>query len=75
MKITPAHDFNDYQVGKRNNLPLINIFDPQARINENAPKEYQGLDRFAARKKVVAEFEALGLLREIEKTRHAVLGS
>jgi valyl-tRNA synthetase len=72
VKITPAHDFNDYQVGKRNNLPLINIFDPQARINENAPKEYQGLDRFAARKKVVAEFEALGLLREIEKTRHAV---
>ena len=72
VKITPAHDFNDYQVGKRNNLPMINIFTPDAKINENAPREYQGLDRFEARKKVVAEFEALGLLREVEKTRHAV---
>ena len=72
VKITPAHDFNDYQVGKRNNLPMINIFTPDAKLNENAPREYQGLDRFAARKKVVAEFEALGLLREVEKTRHAV---
>ena len=72
VKITPAHDFNDYQVGKRNNLPMINVFTPDAKINENAPREYQGLDRFAARKKVVEAFEALGLLREIEKTRHAV---
>jgi valyl-tRNA synthetase len=72
VKITPAHDFNDYQVGKRNNLPMINIFTPDAKINENAPREYQGLDRFEARRKVVAEFEALGLLREVEKTRHAV---
>ncbi|CAN7400433.1 valine--tRNA ligase [Phenylobacterium sp. LjRoot164] len=72
VKITPAHDFNDYQVGKRNNLPMINIFTEDAKINENAPAEYQGLDRFAARKKVVAAFEELGLLREIEKTRHAV---
>jgi valyl-tRNA synthetase len=72
VKITPAHDFNDFQVGKRHNLPMINILDPFARINENAPKDYQGLDRFAARKKVVEAFEALGLLRGIEKTRHAV---
>jgi valyl-tRNA synthetase len=72
VKITPAHDFNDYQVGKRHNLPIINILDPQARINENGPKDYQGLDRFAARKKVVQAFEDLGLLREVEKTRHAV---
>jgi valyl-tRNA synthetase len=72
VKITPAHDFNDYQVGKRNNLPMINIFTPDAKINENGPREYQGLDRFEARKKVVAEFEALGLLREVEKTRHGV---
>ncbi len=72
VKITPAHDFNDYQVGKRNNLPLINIFDDFARINENAPAEYRGLDRFEARKKVVAAFEELGLLRGVEKTRHAV---
>jgi valyl-tRNA synthetase len=72
VKITPAHDFNDYQVGKRNNLPMINIFTPDAKINENGPRDYQGLDRFEARKKVVAAFEELGLLREIEKTRHAV---
>ncbi|WP_312165540.1 valine--tRNA ligase [Phenylobacterium sp.] len=72
VKITPAHDFNDYQVGKRNNLPMINIFTEDAKISENAPAEYRGLDRFEARKKVVAAFEELGLLREIEKTRHAV---
>ena len=72
VKITPAHDFNDFQVGKRHNLPVINVFDDFARINENAPPEYRGLDRFEARKKVVETFEALGLLREIEKTRHVV---
>ncbi|MDZ4322391.1 MAG: valine--tRNA ligase, partial [Phenylobacterium sp.] len=72
VKITPAHDFNDFQVGKRHNLPVINVFDDFARINDNAPEAYRGLDRFAARKKVVEEFEALGLLREIEKTRHVV---
>ena len=72
VKITPAHDFNDFMVGKRNNLPMINIFDAFAKINENGPPEYQGLDRFAARKKVVEAIEELGLLREIEKTRHAV---
>ncbi len=72
VKITPAHDFNDFMVGKRNNLPMINLFDDFARINENAPPEYLGLDRFAARKKVVEEFERLGLLRGVEKTRHMV---
>ncbi|MBL8555581.1 MAG: valine--tRNA ligase [Phenylobacterium sp.] len=72
VKITPAHDFNDFMVGKRHNLPVINIFDDFARINDNAPPEYRGLDRFEARKKVVEAFEALGLLREIEKTRHTV---
>ena len=72
VKITPAHDFNDFQVGKRHQLPMINIFDPFARVNENAPEDYRGLDRFAARKKVVAAFEDLGLLRGIEKTRHMV---
>jgi valyl-tRNA synthetase len=72
VKITPAHDFNDHQVGKRHNLPLINIFTEDAKINAAAPREYQGLDRFAARKKVVEAFEALGLLRGIEKTRHMV---
>jgi valyl-tRNA synthetase len=72
VKITPAHDFNDFQVGKRHNLPVINIMDAFARINEAAPAEYRGMDRFAARKKVVETFESLGLLRGIEKTRHMV---
>ena len=72
VKITPAHDFNDFRVGQRHHLPMINILDPFARINDNAPPEYRGLDRFAARKKVVEAFEALGLLRAIEPTRHAV---
>ena len=72
VKITPAHDFNDFMVGKRHSLPMINIFDDFARLNDNAPAEYRGLDRFAARKKVVEAFEALGLLRAIEPTRHTV---
>src|ERR1700761_5026315 len=72
VKITPAHDFNDFEVGKRHDLPQINVLDDFARINDNAPEAYRGLDRFAARKKVVEEFETLDLLRGIEKTRHAV---
>ncbi|WP_142850284.1 valine--tRNA ligase [Telmatospirillum sp. J64-1] len=66
VKITPAHDFNDFEVGRRHNLPMINIFDRDARLNENVPAEYQGMDRFEARKKVVAEMEALGLLEKID---------
>ncbi len=66
VKITPAHDFNDFEVGRRHNLPMINVLDRDARINENAPTAYQGLDRYEARKKVVAEFETLGLLEKIE---------
>ncbi|HWE98405.1 MAG TPA: valine--tRNA ligase [Caulobacteraceae bacterium] len=72
VKITPAHDFNDFRVGQRHRLPVISIMDEQARINENAPAEFRGLDRFVARKKVVEQFEALGLLRGVEPTRHAV---
>ena len=72
VKITPAHDFNDFEVGKRNDLPLINVFDSQARINDEAPEAYRGLDRFAAREKVVAEIEALGLLEKIEDHVHMV---
>src|SRR5579859_4383752 len=72
VKITPAHDFNDFKVGQRHHLPMINVMDAFARINENAPPAYRGLDRFAARKKVVAEIEALGLLRGVEAIRHAV---
>ncbi|WML90566.1 valine--tRNA ligase [Thiothrix lacustris] len=66
VKITPAHDFNDYQVGKRHHLPLINIFTIDACINEIAPEKYQGLERFAARKQIVADMDALGLLDKIE---------
>jgi len=72
VKITPAHDFNDYQVGKRHNLPLVNIFDARARVNENVPEKYRGLDRFVARDAVVADLEALGLVDKIEPTVHAV---
>jgi valyl-tRNA synthetase len=72
VKITPAHDFNDFKVGQRHNLPIISVLDASARVNENAPAAYRGLDRFEARKKVVAEFEALGLLRGVDPTRHAV---
>jgi valyl-tRNA synthetase len=72
VKITPAHDFNDFEVGKRHHLPMIAIFDKDAKINENAPEEYRGLDRFDARKKVLAEMEALELLEKVEPQVHAV---
>ncbi len=65
VKITPAHDFNDYEVGKRHNLPQINIFTIDAKI-ELPGSKYQGLDRFEARKQVVADLEAAGLLAEIK---------
>jgi valyl-tRNA synthetase len=64
VKVTPAHDFNDYAVGQRHGLPLINILTPDAAINHNAPAKYQGLDRYAARKHVLEDLEALGLLVE-----------
>lgn len=66
VKITPAHDFNDFEVGKRHKLPMINVFDLNARINENAPERYRGLDRAAARKMIIEEMEGLGLLEKIE---------
>lgn len=66
VKITPAHDFNDYAVGQRHQLPLINIFTPTAHLNENTPEIYRGLDRFAARKKIVTDLENAGLLVKIE---------
>ncbi|MDO8606770.1 MAG: valine--tRNA ligase [Phaeospirillum sp.] len=72
VKITPAHDFNDFQVGARHDLPLINIFDRDARTNDDVPEGYRGLDRYEARKKVVAEFEALELLDKIEPHTHMV---
>jgi valyl-tRNA synthetase len=66
VKITPAHDFNDFAVGKRNNLAMINVFDQDAKLNENAPEKFRGLDRFKVRDMIVAEMEALGLLEKIE---------
>ena len=66
VKITPAHDFNDFEVGRRHGLALLNIFDADARLNDAVPEAYRGLDRFAARKKVVAELEAAGLLDRVE---------
>ena len=66
VKITPAHDFNDFAVGKRNGLPMINVFDQDAKLNDNAPENFRGLDRFKVRDKIVSEMEALGLLEKIE---------
>ncbi len=66
VKITPAHDFNDYEVGKRHDLPQINIFTPDARLNDNAPLPYRGLDRFEARKKIVEDLKKLDLLEKVE---------
>ncbi len=66
VKITPAHDFNDYEIGKRHNLEMINIFTIDAAINENAPAAFRGMDRFDARKKVIADIDAAGLLAKVE---------
>jgi len=66
VKITPAHDFNDYEVGKRHDLEMINIFTDSAKINEDCPQEYRGLDRFEARKVIVTDLDKLGLLDEIK---------
>ena len=67
VKITPAHDFNDYEVGLRHGLPLIGIFDESATLNANAPERYRGLDRFVARDRVLADLEAQGLLERVEE--------
>ena len=66
VKITPAHDFNDFEIGKRHDLEIISILDQSAKISPSAPAEYQGLDRFEARKKIVEDLEANGLMQEIE---------
>jgi valyl-tRNA synthetase len=66
VKITPAHDFNDYQIGVRHKLEPINIFTLEAKVNQNAPERYRGLDRFEARRMIVAELEAQGLLAEVK---------
>lgn len=72
VKITPAHDFNDWDVGQRNNLDVINILNDDASLNGNVPEKYQGLDRVVARKQVVADLETAGLLQQTEKHQMAV---
>jgi valyl-tRNA synthetase len=72
LKITPAHDFNDYEVGVRNNLEVINIFTEDGKINENAPKDYTGLDRFDARKKLLKELKEKEFFVKDEDIRNKV---
>ena len=72
VKITPAHDFNDFEVGRRHALPMINIFDQTAHLNEQVPEKYRGLERFEARRLVIEDMDALGLMETIEKTVHTV---
>nr|WP_202899303.1 valine--tRNA ligase [Kordiimonas gwangyangensis] len=72
LKVTPAHDFNDFEIGKRHDLEMINIFDRDAAINENAPEKYRGMDRFEARKAIVADMEAAGFLVKVVPHRHMV---
>jgi len=66
VKITPAHDFNDYEMGKRHNLEIINILDDDANLNNTVPEQYRGMERFSARKQIVADLDALGLLDKID---------
>ena len=72
LKITPAHDFNDYAVGERHGLPSIDIFTDTASLNENAPPAYRGLDRFEARERIVEDLRAAGLLDRVEACRHQI---
>ncbi|MCA3252103.1 MAG: valine--tRNA ligase [Pseudomonadota bacterium] len=72
VKVTPAHDANDHAVGQRHGLPTIGVLTLEARVNDNAPAAYRGLDRFEARRRVVADLEALGLLAETRKHRLVV---
>ena len=72
VKITPAHDFNDFEVGKRHKLEMINIFNSDASINENGPEIYIGLDRFKARKKIIEHMKSLNLFVKEENITHTV---
>jgi len=72
VKITPAHDFNDYTVGKRNNLEIINILNKDGTLNLNVPQNYQNIDRLEAREKLVIELDNLGFLEKIEDIKHSV---
>ena len=66
VKITPAHDFNDYDIGKRHDLPIFNILTDDAALNDEVPEAYRGMDRFDAREAIVVEFESMGLLDQVE---------
>ena len=72
VKITPGHDFNDFEVGRRHDLAMINIMEVDGRLNDEMPAAYRGLDRFAARARVLADLEAEGLIEKIEPIRHTV---
>ena len=72
VKITPGHDFNDFEVGKRHNLPLINLINRDGTLNDEVPAPYRGLSREAARRKIVADLEAMDLVEKIEPITHAV---
>ena len=72
VKITPGHDFNDFEVGKRHGLKPLNILNPEGALNEAVPEAYRGLDRFEARKRVTADLDALGLIEKIDDIVHAV---
>ncbi len=72
VKITPAHDFNDFEVGRRHDLEVINIFDADAALNDNVPEAYRGLDRLVAREKVLEDLEAQNLVVEIDDIEHTV---
>jgi len=72
VKITPAHDFNDYDVGKRNKLEIINILEKDGKINENGIRSYVGLDRFEARKKIIGELKNLNVLEKIESIKNKI---
>ena len=72
VKITPAHDFNDFEVGRRHDLEMVNVLDAEARLNANVPEAYQGLERFEARDNVLASLEAQGLIAKIDEHTHMV---
>ncbi|MEN2998387.1 MAG: valine--tRNA ligase [Brevinematia bacterium] len=72
LKVTPGHDPNDFEIGRRHGLPIVNIFNDDATLNSNVPQKYRGLDRFEARKIIVKDLEELGLLEKVENHRHAI---
>ncbi len=72
LKVTPAHDFNDFDIGKRHNLDPINIFEKNGKLNKNAPKQYIGLDRFDARNEIIKDLKEIGALEKIENVKNVV---